>query len=70
MRMVDRLNEKVFTFHSDPGHGWLEVTLLDLSDLGLSLSDDVSPYSFFEGNKVYLEEDMDCGVFSEALVSY
>lgn len=57
---------KTFTFHTDPGHGWLEVSLTDLADVGLSFRSDVSPYSYFNGNSIYLEEDCDTGTFVRA----
>ena len=65
------IGEMVFTFHSDSGHGWLEVTSTDLNKLGLKESD-FSPYSYkepawrpFDLARYYLEEDCDAGVFIE-----
>ncbi|HDZ77120.1 MAG TPA: hypothetical protein ENH41_03455 [Candidatus Omnitrophica bacterium] len=51
------MKTRVFTFHSDPGHAWLEVTKQDLR--GLFIVDDISGYSYMSGEKVYLEEDCD-----------
>jgi len=54
----------VFTFHTDAGHGWLEVPrglLADLQILG-----DITPYSYQHGDAVYLEEDCDAGRFADA----
>lgn len=52
------------TFHTDPGHGWLEVTRADLVELGiLGL---VSAYSYTDGPRVYLEEDCDATLYLEA----
>ena len=51
-----------FTFHSDPGHGWLEVSIPDLRRVGLAPSD-FSAYSYQHLDKVYLEEDCDAAVF-------
>lgn len=49
-----------FTFHSDPGHGWLEVPLHEIKVLGLKVSD----YSYYNGvDTVYLEEDGDATKF-------
>jgi len=48
---------KAFTFHSDPGHGWLAVKrnlLVKLNIIG-----DISRYSYQNGQTVYLEEDCD-----------
>lgn len=51
-----------FTFHTDPGHGWLEVPIPTLIKVGLAPSD-FSSYSFQQGHTVYLEEDCDATVF-------
>ena len=58
-------NETVYTFHSDPCHGWVEVTLADLNQVGLSLRD-ISGFSYRKGNRLFLEEDCDYGRFYEA----
>ncbi len=56
-----------FTFHSDPGHGWLEVSPSDLSGVGLKLSD-ITPYSYknHAGTRLFLEEDCDVSTFFKA----
>ena len=51
-----------FTMHSDPGHGWLEVTLQDVRKALLDTSD-FSQFSFIRGEKLYLEEDCDATLF-------
>lgn len=52
------------TFHTDPGHGWLEVTRADLVELGiLGL---VSAYSYTDGPRIYLEEDCDATLYMDA----
>ena len=52
-----------FTFHTDPGHGWLEVPAADVRALGVK----VSRYSYRsrDGRTVYLEEDCDAPAFVE-----
>jgi len=50
-----------YTFHHDPGHGWLEVTKAELGELGLT--EKVSSFSYFDGDKVFLEEDYDAPLF-------
>jgi hypothetical protein len=55
---------KRYAFHEDPGHGWLEVTRQDLIDLGID--QDVSPYSYQNGQNVFLEEDCDMTLFFKA----
>lgn len=53
-----------FTKHSDPGHGWLEVSPADLSEVGLTI-DSISGYSYKNrrGNRLFLEEDCDASKF-------
>ena len=52
------------TFTSDPGHGWLSVTLKDLKEL--DIVDKISQYSYMTTTRAYLEEDCDAGVFLKA----
>lgn len=53
-----------YTFHADPGHGWLEV---DLSELfRLEIADKITEYSYHKNGKVYLEQDCDYSTFVEA----
>lgn len=59
--------KKTYTFHCDSGHGWLEVPLSDLMNMGLRTSD-FSRYSYAHVNAryaptMYLEEDVDMAVF-------
>jgi hypothetical protein len=54
-----------FIFHTDPGHGWLEVGLNEVKSAGLQLSD-FSEYSYRDGPRLFLEEDLDAGVFVKA----
>ena len=50
-------------FHTDPGHGWLEVSRADLDALGIA--NRITPYSFQKADRVYLEEDIDAGLYME-----
>ena len=54
-----------FTFHTDPGHGWVQVEWTDLKALGLNPTD-FSRYSYRKGNTFYLEEDCDASKFVAA----
>ena len=54
----------MYVFHSDPGHGWLAVKRAEL--VRLNILDKISSYSYQKGNTVYLEEDCDAQIFSEA----
>lgn len=54
------------TWHSDPGHAWLEVTEEQLKALGIGPK--ISCYSYKDGGgKVFLEEDCDAEKFLTAL---
>ena len=61
------MKNRKLTFYVDPGHGWLEVDRSDLDALGIS--DKVSRYSYSKGEKAYLEEDCDAGLFIETAKS-
>lgn len=56
---------------SDPGHGWLRVSVEDLRTIGVA--DSISDYSFLSPawasvRYAYLEHDSDAGTFLEALI--
>lgn len=53
---------KQYLFHSDPGHGWLEVPETDLAALGMKKRD-FSSYSYQKDEVLYLEEDDDASKF-------
>ena len=53
-----------YRFISDPGHGWLEVPIEELLDLGIW--DKISGYSYQKGGMAYLEEDCDAPLFIDA----
>ena len=55
----------MFTFYSDPGHGWLEVAWSDLKRLSLNPTD-FSRCSSRKGNLFYVEEDCDAPIFLNA----
>lgn len=59
--------EHVYTFHTDAGHGWLEVDMLELELLGIT--EQISRYSYKRGRKAYLEEDCDASLFINAMES-
>jgi hypothetical protein len=48
-----------FTYYTDPGHGWVEVPLSLIHELGLT--NKITPCSYQRGDTVYLEEDCDAG---------
>ena len=55
---------KSYIMHSDPAHGWLAVKRQELIDLGILAK--ISHYSYQRGKTVYLEEDLDFGIFLNA----
>ena len=57
-----------FEFITDPGHGWLKVTVQDLAALKLSPTD-FSVYSYRNKDALYLEEDCDAGIFANAWIA-
>ncbi len=62
------MTDPTLTYHNDPGHGWLEVTLEGLTAVGLTKAA-FSHYSYTsprDGGRVYLEEDSDMNIFMEA----
>jgi len=60
------MENSVYTFHSDPGHGWLEVPDADI--IALNIWDKISKCSYIRGNTCYLEEDCDATKFFNAYV--
>ena len=58
------------TFISDPGHGWLVVSLQRLLAYGITEAM-ISPYSYRspDGTEVALEEDCDAAVFLDAFAT-
>lgn len=55
----------MFTFYSDPGHGWLKVSVADVLAVGLDPID-FSRYSPRRGVTLFLEEDCDAPKFLRA----
>ena len=54
------------TFHSDPGHGWLEVPKVIVHGLGKQICAAISFYSYQDERNLYLEEDCDAPlIFNE-----
>lgn len=55
--------KSTYNFFTDPQHGWLQVRKAELDRLGLEKL--VSSYSYIDKRRewVYLEEDVDAGIF-------
>lgn len=60
-------NDKTYLFHSDAGHGWLQVEREEIKELGLEQN--ITAYSFQRGRDVYLEEDYDLAQFFHAYMN-
>ena len=56
-------NCRKYLFITDPGHGWLRVPLVDITDSGAP----ISRYSYRDHTYGYLEEDCDAGAFLQAV---
>jgi len=57
-----------FLFHTDPGHGWLEVPFQMLQFL--NIEDVITAYSYMQGQTCYLEEDQDVMTFVKAVQNH
>lgn len=55
------MTNKTFIFHTDCGHGWLQVPIKDLVEL--ELLREISRCSYCDEESVYLEEDRDAPIF-------
>ncbi len=53
------------TMYCDPGHGWLQVSVSSVFELGIEHA--ISRYSYIDPahNWAYLEEDLDAGTFMD-----
>lgn len=53
-------------FYEDPGHGWLEVPVAELKQLGIL--GEITPFSYVsrDGKLAYLEEDCDLSTYARA----
>jgi len=58
------MEKRTLTLTSDPGHGWLSVSLKDIKEL--EIQSQITPYSFMTPSRAYLEEDLDAGIFLKA----
>jgi hypothetical protein len=55
---------KKLTYHTDPAHGWIEVTRADID--ALEIAHLITPYSYMKDKRVFLEEDCDAYQFMES----
>ena len=59
--VVGKLKGKKYRLFSDPGHSWLEVSFDELVSLGINKK--ITAWSYYKGNNVYLEEDVDAPLY-------
>jgi hypothetical protein len=64
LRRADMGKQVTLTFYSDPGHAWLKVPREKLHALGIA--GQISCCSYARNKHVYLEEDLDAGIFLKA----
>ena len=62
-QVSDQISDQL-TLVVDPGHAWLRVPLIEIAQLGIE--DQISSYSYINGNYAYLEEDSDAGRYQAA----
>lgn len=53
---------KTFTLYTDPGHGWLAVSIEDIYAVGLA-PENFSQYSYRNQGFLFLEHDCDAEIF-------
>lgn len=56
--------QSLYIHHTDPAHGWVEVSMAELRRLGIA--DKISGFSARIGEVAYLEEDDDYDLFCKA----
>lgn len=63
MNYLESIEERIYNFHEDAGHGWLEVPMQYLKDL--NILKDITGYSYRSRDRktAYLEEDLDACTF-------
>jgi hypothetical protein len=61
---MNQTSKQPYLFTTDNGHGWLRVTIAELSKLGIAKK--VSAFSYMRAGFAYLEEDLDLGLFVSA----
>ena len=56
---------QTYVHHQDSAHGWIEVPMHVLRDLGIA--EHISAWSYRDGDLAYLEEDDDASLFRETM---
>lgn len=58
--------ERIYKFHTDPGHGWLQVERGELERLEIEYLISCCSYESSDGKTAFLEEDCDASRFCQA----
>ena len=61
------MKTKTIPYYTDPGHGWIKVSLKELEKY--DLMDKISTYSYIRKDYAYLEEDGDANIYVRKLAS-
>jgi hypothetical protein len=59
------MKTKTITVYADPGHAWAKVSKKELIKLGIA--DEITSFSYENGDYAFLEEDCDLGTYVNAL---
>ena len=59
------MKTKTIPYYTDPGHGWIKVSLKELEKY--DLMDKISTYSYIRKDYAYLEEDGDANIYVRKL---
>lgn len=69
MKNLTEPSEITLRFHTDPGHGWLEVTASMAQQFLREKYRQISRYSYQLNGVLFLEEDCDAPLFFNALAA-
>jgi len=68
MNLTGRITMKTYTYHCDPGHGWVAVPVSELKELAIDGKVTSCSYISADGQTAYLEEDCDMSLWIDAVV--
>lgn len=66
-KIVNKIRRKriIINYHQDAAHGWFEIPIETLHELGIIR--DITYYSYRSDDTAYLEEDVDATILTNAL---
>lgn len=62
--MAKDMEKSTYRYIQDPGHGWVVVSLAEVTRLGIA--GDITSCSYIKDGQLYLEEDQDAQTWSDA----